>query len=371
MPSTLRRLAALSVVVELLLARCPGVHAAPTRVVVFVAPAAGELPDALRDALSAQLAGADTELRFERFSSDASTLRRQATEARTLAAADHALGVFWLDAPADKDWLLYLAEPGGDRVLVRRVTVEAGGVAAATEAVSVITSESSVALARGQTIGMQPVALPPEPPPPSPPSAGTAPPPPAGPASPPARPAPGPETPSAGRWFAGLAYYGDGLAKEIRWQSGARLSLGVHLPHGLYLNAGYVFLKEATVRGAALTFQIARNPLDIGLGIALGRNRWRPSLEVRGLVEVLSRQSIATGTELEATPTATRVMIFVSPRARLDCTISQGLGAYAAVGIDVATNPFFYVSRVGGQDQPLLRPSAVRPAIELGASFAL
>jgi hypothetical protein len=362
-PSSFGRFAILALVAELLFARVPDARADPAGSVVFVAPAVGELDDALRDALSAQLAGAEATLLFERFSADASTLRRQVTEARRLAAAHHAVGVFWLDASADKDWLLYLAEPGGDRILVRRITVESNGSAAATEAVAVITSESSQALAHGETIGMQPVVLPAEPHPAK--SAGVTPPPVAS----PTRPGPRAEPPQRVRLFAGLAYYGDGPAQEIRWQSGARLSLGLRFPNGLYLNGGYLFFKEATVRGRELSFQVSRSPVDLGLGLALGRNRWRPALELRVVGDILARQVVSTGTTFQATPDATRVMIFVSPRARLDYAISAVLGAYLAGGLDAALNSFSFVSRVDGQDRPLLRPAAVRPAFEVGASF--
>jgi hypothetical protein len=363
-PPSFGRFAVLVLVVGALLAPSRYARAERIEPVLFVAPAVGDLDAALRDALYAQLSGASTQLLFERFSPEASTLRRQVAEARTLAAARHAIGVFWLDAPVDKDWLLYLAEPGGDRVLVRRVAVEADGAAAATEAVAVITAESSVALARGQTIGMQPVALPPEEPPRAvPPKAPTA---------PPSRAAvPSPERHRSTRFFVGFGYYGDGPTQEIRWQSGARLSLGARFVNGFYLNAGYLFFKQTTVRGSDLTFQVSRNPLDLGVGFALRRNRWAPALELRAIGEILTRENVATSSGLQATPNATRVLMFVSPRARLDWALSEAAGVYAAAGIDIAINSFSFVSRIDDQYRPLLRPAPVRPAFELGASFSL
>lgn len=364
MPSSFGRYAILPLIVGAFFARVSDARADPAGSVLFVAPALGELPDALRDALSAQLSGGESKLLFDRFSSEASTLRRQVVEARRLAASYHAIGVFWLDAPADKDWLLYLSEPTGDRILVRRITVEEHGTAAATEAVAVITSESSRALAHGDTIGMQSVALPAEPSPPTPLPAPKPPSEQPKPAAPRAI-SPGP------RPFAGFAYYGDGPAQEVRWQSGARLSLGVRFPSGLYLNGGYLFFKEATVKGSELSFQVSRTPLDLGLGFAFGRKRLTWALELRGVGDILSRQVISTGSSLQPTPDRTRVMIFVSPRSRVDVAISPAFGAYVAGGLDFALNSFSFVSRVDGVDHPLLRPAPVRPAFEVGASFTL
>jgi hypothetical protein len=363
-PLSLGRFAILPLIVGTFFARVSDARGEPQGSVLFVAPALGELPDALRDALSAQLSGGESTLLFDRFSTEASTLRRQVAEARRLAATYHATGVFWLDAPTDKDWLLYLAEPTGDRILVRRITVETNGTAAATEAVAVITAESSRALVHGETIGMQPVSLPAEAAPPS--SPPPAPPAPLAPAkrAPPA-PLPG------ARPFAGFAYYGDGPAEEIRWQSGARVSVGVRFPSGLYLNGGYLSFKQATIKGPELSFQVSRTPLDLGLGFGFGWKRWTWAAELRGVADILSREVISTGSTLQSTPDRTRVMIFVSPRSRVDLAISSAFGAYVAGGLDFALNSFSFVSRVDNVNHPLLQPAPVRPAFEVGASFTL
>jgi hypothetical protein len=357
--SSFERFIILAFIAGSLFLRVPDARAEPEGSVLFVAPAGGELDDALRDALSAQLSGAETTLVIDHFSTDTSTLRRQVTEARRLASTHQAIGVFWLDAPADKDWLLYLAEPTGDRVLVRRITVEAGATAAATEAVAVIMSESSRALAHGETIGMRPVAFPVARPAP----AAAAP-------SVPPRVSPRVRPPSA-RGFVGFAYYGDGPAQEIRWQSGARLSLGLRFPSGLYLNGGYLFFKAATVKSPSLSFQVSRMPVDVGVGFSFGRNRLALALELRAIGDVLSRQVIAVGTSLQPTADSTRVVLFVSPRGRADYAISSAFGVYWAGGLDVALNSFSFVSRVNGAEEPLLRPASVRPAFEVGASLTL
>jgi hypothetical protein len=208
------------------------------------------------------------------------------------------------------------------------------------------------------------VALPAEPlPPPRPTPAPTPP-------EPPKHVVPAAPSPGA-RPFAGFAYYGDGPAEEIPWQSGARLSVGVRFPSGLYLNGGYLSFKQATVKSSQLSFQVSRTPLDLGLGFAFGRKRLTWALELRGVADILSRQVISTGSSLQSTPDRTRAMIFVSPRSRIDLAISSAFGVYVAGGLDFALRPFSFVSQVDGVNHPLLRPAPVRPAFEVGASFTL
>ena len=96
MPSTFGRLAILAFIEGAFFARVSVAQAEPTATVLFVAPPLGEVPDTLRDALSAQFSGGESVLEFEHFTADASTLRRQVQEARKLAASHHAVGVFWL-----------------------------------------------------------------------------------------------------------------------------------------------------------------------------------------------------------------------------------------------------------------------------------
>src|SRR6185503_11183674 len=140
---------------------------------------------------------------------------------------------------AEKDWLIYLAEPHGERVLVRRIPVGADGTVAAVEAAAVITRESTEALLAGQKIGMEPIVMPAEP---------GAPPAPATPTQPSA---PRPRTPAAPEPRHGvvlsLAYYGDGFARRIPWQSGVRLSAVFRSSLGLYAGLGYVRYSEVNI----------------------------------------------------------------------------------------------------------------------------
>ncbi|MBM4362832.1 MAG: hypothetical protein FJ104_09140, partial [Deltaproteobacteria bacterium] len=140
-----------------------GAEPSPSREVVFVEPAGGSVDPELRAALEAQLATSAVPLSFVRFAAPLPTLREQVAAARALAAGREVAGIFWLDDRAGDDWMLYLAEPDGDRVLVRRIEVDRGNLGAASEGSAVILRDSATALLAGSTLGMQPLALEPAP----------------------------------------------------------------------------------------------------------------------------------------------------------------------------------------------------------------
>jgi hypothetical protein len=334
----------------------------PARTVVFVAPPSEELERSLRDALTAQLSGGPAALVFEHFAQSPAPLVREMAEARTLASAHAATGVFWVDAQPDGDWLLYLSTPDGERTLVRRVEVEAGGASAAVEAVALIARQSTEALVSGGTIGMQSVAAPPQPAP-SAPEPEPEPPPSRAPARQPRR------LPSfAGVSFSG-AYAGEYPVDTLGWQSGLTAAARYTFKNGIYLTAGYTFFRSAEVDVTPLVLRITRNPFYIEGGYSFGHGRWVPSVGGRAIVEVLSRHTVSTSGTLAGTPDTTRDTVFLSPRVRVDYGISPGLAAYGAVGVDFGLNRFSFVNNAGGSDRVLLEPNIVRPSIELGLSF--
>jgi hypothetical protein len=364
-----RRLAALlTAIVGLLLAPSAMAEQVELRAIVFVSSPSQELDASLRDALTAQLSGSSAVLVFEHFSVDGAPLRRQVSEARSLAAAHDAAGVYWLDAQSEKDWLLYLAERSGDRVLVRRLEIETGGTAAAVEAVSVITRQSTDALLAGQTIGMQPVDVPAE--------GGASSEPSPQPAVPPASGAeePKPRTPTVAgpprRAIAiGIGYYGDSFASQIPWQSGMRFGASYRSSFGLYAGAGYVFFRESTVQAPHVAFQITRTPIDLGVGLELARGRLVPSVGLRGIVDVVHRQGISAEPPAVATPDTTLPVVFLSPRLQVGYTVSEALGVYLGGGVDFAINAFSFISRVDGRDDVLLSLRGVRLSAEAGLTF--
>jgi hypothetical protein len=330
--------------------------------IVFVEPSSPELEKQLRDALTAQLSGGAAELVFARFTAQAAPLRQQMQEATALAKTHNAAGVFWLDAQSSGEWLLYLADPGGDRMLVRRIEVESGAIAAGVEAVGVITRQSSDALLAGGTIGMQTLAAPGNPKPPNdlqPPPDSTAPP----------RAKDRPPRPSLSGLSFSVGYAGDLPGKQVGWQSGLALSVAYRFSPGIYVDAGYTFLRAVDVASDPIVLRLTRSPVHIEGGYAFGHGRLVPSLGGRATVEILGRRAFSTSGTFIQTPDSTRAVVLLSPRIRVEYAFSSTLAAYLSGGVDFALNSFSFVSRVAGPDRVLLEPLEIRPSIELGLSF--
>jgi len=348
--------------IGLLLSRTSRAEETSGRTIVFVSPAAPDIEASLRDALTAQLSGVSVNLVFESFATHDAPLRAQVSEARSLAAAHLAVAVFWLDvqASSDKDWLIYLAEPTGSRVLVRRVPLRAEDTAAAVEAVAVITRESTEALLAGQTIGMEPIAdvsrsssspvtqVPPGPPP----------------AVPPAQ-----RVDRRNGLNLSMAYYGDAYAHQVWWQSGIALAGAYHFESGLLLGLGVVVFNDVSVSTPDVAFRVTRVPIRAAVGYRTNWRRFAAGFELRGGVELTSRHDVTTDTTLTESRDSTRAVLLLSPRLRVEYRLTSVLSVYLAAGGDIGLNQFSYVSRTDGRDLVELDPLKIRPSGELGVAF--
>jgi hypothetical protein len=353
------RLAVLVVGVgALLVAGHASADEAPTKAVVFVPPPDIEGP--LHDALTAQLSGVAAELVVEHFVPESTTLRQRVDESRSFAAAHQAVGVFWLDTTSAAEWLVYLAEPGGSRVLMRRVPIGPDGSVAAMEAVAVITRESTTALLAGQTIGMTEVVVPGEPEQPVP-VVPTVPPP--APIVPPAK----PRTFGPVHGFSlSSSYYADAYAKGAGVSSGIGFAASWSFWSGFRAGATFVFFQPAETNAQGMVLLVRRYPIGIEAGYALSGEKWLFGLGLRTVVEITSRH-VAAPPQLR--PDATRAVVFLSPRLRFDYRVSEAMSLFVAAGADFALNGFSFVNRVDDVDRPILEPFLVRPAGEIGAAF--
>lgn len=107
------------------------------------------------ESLRAQLSDVDVQLVFNGGVVESSELRNLIEKGKMMAEPHDAIGVFWLDANHGENWLLYLVDPAGERVLVRRAGAGLESLTATVEAVAVITRSSTKALLDGQTIGLR------------------------------------------------------------------------------------------------------------------------------------------------------------------------------------------------------------------------
>lgn len=338
--------------------------------VVFIPPPEANLDAVLHDAVSAQLSGVPVELSFEHFPGSPATLRGRVTAAKELSKAHAAIGAFWLTIEPGGDWLVYLAEPTADRVLVRRIAAGQEGAAASVESVAVILRQSTEALLSGAAIGMQVVEVPDDTPKPAPAPVPVAP---TAPAAPPRCP-PATALPCRPDYrFVGLAlstsYYGDSPASQIGWHDGLRVAAQYRFDSGITVGAGYVHTRDAVLREETVALRLRRTPVDVGLGFGLRFGRFFPSVEMRSQIDGISRRNLSVRPPLQSTADSSRTVVSLSPRGRVDYTATQALGVFIAAGVDVVFNGFSYVRRGDAGDISLVELRGLRPSVEAGIAF--
>lgn len=351
----------------------------PPRAIVLVKTAGVPAAtwEAAELAIRAQLADLGVRV-VEASGGDAEGLRATIDRATKAAGDEHAIGAFWLGADAAGDVLLYLAEPDGARVLVRRV--KRASDAAALEEVAIIARASTSALLEGRSIGMEPVAQPEAatpPKPPSPPPLAASPPRPREDASRAA-----PQSPPLGSFARlGVAYAGESYAPEVMWQSGVALeaawlvpagsSLGAPFTRGrMRLGAGVFVAPAIPVDAGEVAFSIARYPFQLELGYEVDLGEIGVGFEVDALVEAATRSTTRVASVLAASPDATRWTAGVAPRARVGWAIRPPLRVEAGLGLEIVPGAPRYVVALPAPE-PIVSPSVVRPRVDVGLALEI
>ncbi len=116
---------------------------------------------ALGEAIRAQLADARTRVVMAATGMESLVLQHLVDLGEDWARQEAAVGVFFLDARRDEQWLLYLVDPKSQRVLVRRAGASLESLHAAIETVAVITEAAATALAAQQAAAAQGISPPP------------------------------------------------------------------------------------------------------------------------------------------------------------------------------------------------------------------
>jgi hypothetical protein len=126
------------------------------RGIVLVIPPQTQTEDAERTlrAVRAHVASEGEPLHVERPGAWPPSQQARIREAMGLAARHAARGVLWVEAPEGDDVLLYLVEPEGLRVLLRRIPAPQGERPATFESLGVIVGSVARGLQEGRTIGM-------------------------------------------------------------------------------------------------------------------------------------------------------------------------------------------------------------------------
>jgi hypothetical protein len=338
-------------------------------VVVFLMPTdPTQEPEGLRDALLAQFALLDAELRFEP-ADDNAALDSQLQHAHDVAERQRAPAVFWLTSERAERWLVHMMDVDHDRVVVRAVDVSGEARSAAVEAVAVIARESTRAVldrAPGteaatatETATEAATEATTE--------AGTETATEAGSASAPTPPASGRE-PLRGPLRLALAYEGLDFATRSSFRHGLSLGGSVRIDGPWY--AGGAIVLAGTIEKRQLpAFEVSRFPLRAFGGFRHQQGRLCLDAELGLGVEVLSRHT--TGSDQPAVTSSgdsTRLLSLLSPRGRVEFRVVPRVGVHAGLGFEILLNNFSYVSE-NPERVTRLRPHRVRVVLETGVAF--
>lgn len=329
----------------------------PQRVVLLVPPAlAGEAGEAL-EAIRAQMAGSQVELVVDSPEPARSVPSdiRSAIEAASAAAQKHgALGTFWLDVRPPNDIVLYLFEPEGSRVLLRRVHRKDAAPSAAYEEVAAIVRSTTTALREGREIGMESIGPEPPPPPPA------------------VEPAPKREPHAAAdlahAWLA-LTYAGDTYANAHPWQSGGGVSAALAPVRSLYAGAGLTFYPpfDFTVPGA--TASLTRLDFDAFFGLVHSAGPLALGGEIAFVVDDSMRDTVEHGPQVRAAPSSSQASFGGAVRARLWWSLPkplEWLRFVGGIGAEVLPGTPEYFGPEGGP--PALAPWTAHLVVDCGVA---
>jgi hypothetical protein len=363
--------------------------AEPSTLVVVVD--ADSAPNALNAAILAAIEAEVGDLKVHlqvasvRGAGDIRSRLDQALAART--AEGRRLGALWFDTSQLGDFLLFLANADGTRVLVRRIHVGTREEGAAVEEIAVVVRSTVSALLEGGTLGTASIA--PAPPPAvgssglargdGPAAAASTAPPDQLPGSsvalvPPSLPRASIRTPVADRpriplAELGVSYVGTVFSSPGSWQSGLSLSARyVAAFHG-YLGASYDFISPENVVADGFALELSRHPLGVAAGYQrVVRSRFRLEGELAFVIDPVSRTTSTTTAGYQPTSSDTRALLALAPRARAAWNPLWQTWLTVGGGVDVVVNHFTYQAP---PSTPLVDPLVVRPRVELGLALDL
>jgi len=303
--------------------------------------------------------GAATGRALDPLAGDAS-MSAQLTAARALAARHGARVVVWFRRDDDA-WIVQVAEPAAERMLLRRVATDRGKMAgsAAAEAAALVVRTALRALAAGGSIGVEEPEPEADPEVPSPPivSVPLPPPPPSQSALTPLRP------------YAELGWLGiiDGASRA--GHHGGTVRIGGAAGRWR-LAIGGAYHPAVSFRRIDATIEVQRVFLGVvggvdllgaagGTGKAAGDLPWRVSAEVALGVTRFGRTTLVTSEDLVATPGTTTWGPTAGPAARIARRVVPGAWIELAIGIDlIAQAPEFGV----GSGETFMVHTRLRPA---------
>ena len=297
--------------------------------------------------IEGQTSDLDVELVIERSDHDFDSLTNdgdmaaQLAEAHELAVRHDARVVVWFRRDADA-WIVHVAEPAAERMLIRRIVTKRGRMAgsAAAEAAALVVRTALRALAAGGSIGVEePEAPPPVVPPPAPVVLVPA----AAPRNPlrPLRP------------YAELAWQGIIDGASPAGHHGVLARIGAAAGRWRLAVMG-TYHPAVTFRRMDATIEVGRLSVGVVAGIdVLGHADasrplhavdWRVSTEVAMSVTRFGRTTVLTSGDVSATPPTATWGPTAGPQVRIARRVATGAWVELVMGLDlIAQAPEFGV----------------------------
>lgn len=334
-------------------AQQPAYGAATRSSVVFFAPQQlpPEVRSALEDALATQLSLLHATVYYAGPASREGDPLERVRSARRAAARYGAIATFWLDAPTNQAWVLYAADAGITRVVVRRLASGQASVEANIEAVALIVRATTDALLHGEPMPAEEISE-------------------EGKAS-----APWPveqlERGSHGVRI-GAAYAGTTFAKERRWQHGVSLRAAWIFPSGPYVGLGFTYFERMQFDIAPVRFEIDRYPVSLHAGLRFGASRITFIGELGVELEIRNRRTLSvTDKDIELSSPDRSSVINICPKLETELLLFPGLVLFGGAGLDfvIGNFPYSILHQETMESSISLEPYLIRLNVHLGMAF--
>lgn len=342
-----REMALPAMVLGLLLAMVPsGASAGDEPEVILIASHETEEASAsMADAVGGQLSDLPVTFRVEWVDGFEPLMASQVDEARALAKHSDAVAVIWSDLSDPSQVFIYIAEPHGERILVRSVEPEGEVMPMLVEALAVIVRYAVEAMIEGGEIGIKP---------------------------PPVVKKELIEKPSHGPARLGVAvsYALSLYGPDQPLLHGARVALEVGIYRWLRGYIGYRIQPSMRFGDHLLSMTMNTHPMEIGIGMRIEKGQFRFEGGAGVVLDRLTWTVTPRDASIVATPPSARWLLGVSPYVSVGWAPRWFASMYFAVSLDIYGNEKRYVVASDVESWTVVAPWVVRPLFQLGGSFS-
>jgi hypothetical protein len=348
------------------------------RVLMIASRAEQEDSQRAAEAVESQLADLAIDLRVLWVETLAPGLREQLAATRALAAEQQAGIAFWVDVAVASEVLIYVAEPGGGRVLARSIDLGGHEDESRFETVALVVRGTVEALIEGGAIGVRE----PEPPAPPPGAPVEVQPEPVAPVAPVAaapdgsnveagdgEPAP-PPFPAGGMELAAsyAASFYDGEPTVIH---GGRLGAAWRLVGGFQLFVAYRFQAPVDKENSLVAMTLQPHPFEIGVAVRWAWDAWRLGLGVALLNDPVTWSVLPKQDTVHAESPQWRWLVGLSPGIAVSWSPYGSYAFFVSLGAEAYFNDGPSVVDTGAGQMGVVEPWPVRPYLQVGVEVVL